>query len=63
METEALVVVAQVGVIMTCAYQARVLKKVINPMCRKCRKRPETIGHILAHSDYCNWMLYKEQHL
>lgn len=61
-ETEALVVAAQDGVIMTRAYQARVLKKSVNPMCRKCHKRPETIGHILSHCESYNWTLYKERH-
>ena len=61
-ETEALVIAVQDGVIMTRAYQARVLKKDVNPMCRKCHKRPETIGHILAHCQGYNWTLHKERH-
>ena len=61
-ETEALIVAAQDGVIMTRAYQARVLNKAVDPMCRKCHKRPETIGHILSHCDRYNWSLYKERH-
>jgi len=39
-KTEALVVAAQDGVIMTRAYQSRVLKKSVSPMCRKCHKMP-----------------------
>ena len=61
-ETEALIVAAQDGVIMTRAYQARVLKRDVNPLCRKCRKRPETTGYILAHCEKYNWTLYKERH-
>ena len=61
-ETEALIVAAQDGVIMTRAYQSRVLKLPVNPMCRRCHKRPETIGHILSHCDAHFWSLYKERH-
>jgi len=61
-ETEALVVAAQDGVIMTRAYQSRVLKKSVSPMCRKCHKMPETTGHILSHCESHFWTLYKERH-
>ena len=61
-ETEALIVAAQDGVIMTRAYQARVLKRDVNSLCRKCRKRPETTCYILAHCEKYNWTLYKERH-
>ena len=53
---------AQDGVIMTRAYQSRVLKKSVNPMCRKCHKRPETISHTLAHGEKYSWTLYKDRH-
>ena len=61
-ETEALVIAAQDGVIMTRAYQSRVLKKSVNPMCRKCHGWPETIGHILSCCPVHQWTLYKDKH-
>ena len=47
---------------MTRAYQSRVLKKSVSPMCRKCHKMPETTGHILSHCESHFWTLYKERH-
>ena len=55
-------IAAQDGVTMTRAYQKRVLKMSGNPMCRKCHKRLETIGHILSHCESYFWTLYKERH-
>ena len=47
---------------MTRAYQSRVLKKSVSPMCRKCHRMPETTGHILSHCESHFWTLYKERH-
>ena len=61
-ETEGLIVAAQDGVIHTRAYQARVMKKPISPLCRGCHGREETIGHLLSNCPLLNWTLYKERH-
>ena len=61
-KTEALVVAAQDGVILTRAYRARVLKEPIPQACRVCKKAPETIGHILSACDPLHWTLHKERH-
>ena len=45
---------------MTRVYQFMVLKKSVNPMCRKCHKQPETISHIVSHGEAHSLTLYKE---
>ena len=60
--TEGLIVAAQDGVIHTCAYLARVLKKPVSPLCRGCRASAETLGHLLSKCEPLQWTLYKERH-
>ena len=60
-ETEALIVAAQDGVIMTRAYMVRVLKIPVSVQCR-CHKMPETIGHIRSKCENYFWSLYMERH-
>ena len=61
-ETEALIMAAQDGVVMTRAYMARVLKMPVSVLCRRCHSMPETIGHILAKCETYFWSLYMERH-
>ena len=64
-ETEALIMAAQDGVIMTRAYMARALKipvKIpVSVLCRRCHKMPETIGHIRSKCENYFWSLYMEK--
>ena len=48
--TEGLVVTAQDGVTYTRAYRRRCRKEDISETCRRCSKRPETLGHLLQNS-------------
>ena len=61
-ETEALVIAAQDGVIMTNRYKHTVLKQSTSSTCRVCREEEETIGHILSACGTHCWSLYKERH-
>ena len=54
-KTEALVVAAQDGVILTRAYRARVLKELIPQACRVCKQALETIRHILSACEPLHW--------
>ena len=60
--TEALVMAAQDGVVLTRSYKQRILKRLIDPMCRCCGEARETVGHILSCCSCKNWSLYKERH-
>ncbi len=60
--TEGLIVAAQDGVIYTRAYLVRVQKRLISPICRKCHKANETLGHILSRCEKSLWTLIKERH-
>ena len=46
--TEAMIMAAQDGVILTRAFRSRVMGTAILPACRVCKGAPETIGHILS---------------
>ena len=60
-ETEALVIAAQDGVIMTNRYKHTVLKLSTTSICRVCREEEESIGHILSACGKHCWSLYKER--
>ena len=48
--------------IQTRAYQARIEKLPVTPICRECRGAPETIGHILSNCPRKLWNQYKMRH-
>ena len=60
--TEALIMAAQDGVLQTRAYKQRVQKQKVDPNCRCCGDRAETVGHILSGCETKCWNLYKERH-
>ncbi len=60
--TEALILAAQDGVLLTKAYCSRILGHGTGLTCRKCKKNTETIGHILSSCPTYQWTLYKERH-
>ena len=60
--TEAMIMAAQDGVILTRTFRSRVMGKAISPVCRVCKGRPETIGHILSSCAPLQWTMYKERH-
>ena len=47
-QTEALIMAAQDGVILTRPFRSRVMGKAVSPACFVCKGAPETIGHILS---------------
>ena len=61
--TEAMIMAAQDGVILTRAFRSRVMGKAISPACRVWKVASETIGHILSGCALLQWWtLYKERH-
>ena len=60
--TEGLVVAAQDGVTYTQAYRRRYRKEKISETCRRCGKRPETIGHLLSSCESSLWSLIFKRH-
>ena len=60
--TEAMIMAAQDGVILTRAFRSRVMGKAVSPVCRVCRRAPETIGHILSCCPPLQWTMDKERH-
>ena len=52
-------VAVQDGVIHTRSYRERILKEPISPVCRVCKLKPETIGHLLSA---CETMCWKARH-
>ena len=61
-QTEALIIAAQDGVIMTRDYQQRILGKKGPTSCRCCRQETEKLGHLLSKCEPLFWTLYKERH-
>ena len=63
-ETEALAVAIQDGVVHTKAYHKGVLKDkdLADDLCRNCKERPETVGHLLSACGELHWSLHKERH-
>jgi len=60
--TEALIIAAQDGAIVTRKYQSEVWEIPMEPICRKCGDGVETIGHILSACEQSKWTLYKTRH-
>ena len=59
-DTEGLIFAAQDGVLLTRAYQMRVMKADVPISCKVCKQAPETIGHLLSGCEHLKWMLYKQ---
>ena len=58
--TEALIMAAQDGVVLTRAFRNRVMGKAVSPACCVCKGAPETTGHILSSCAPLQRTLYKE---
>ncbi|XP_066932173.1 uncharacterized protein [Clytia hemisphaerica] len=59
---EAKMTVAQDGTLKTRKYCREVLKEQISPICRRCGREPESVGHILSACDKHKFSLYKNRH-
>ena len=61
-KTEAFIVAMQDGVTKLLAYKQRILKEDVNPTCRICGNRDETLGHVLTSCENSLYHLISQRH-
>lgn len=59
---EARLVLAQDGTLRTRKYRFEVLGEEVDPKCRLCGKRPESVGHIVSACEHSQFSLFKDRH-